>query len=154
MSVNPLVFPGFRSGFTLLIGAFVAAIGLYFALMPPGPNAWGGARVRWTFADKEIWYAAQVLTGWLLVVGGLSMLIWLPLGLAVTLVGALSPVVYARARYIAKYGTSRTWYGGEGLIDYRPVAKCPDCGHLNQLQRAEDLSMARCEACRHPLSRA
>ena len=150
---NPFVFPAWQFWPYAMAGGLCIVIGLYFALRPPRRNPWGGTRVRWTYADEQIWEATQRLTGWLCVAAGVGFLLWLPVGIVMVIALALGATLYARAKYMAKYGTSRTWHGGKGMIDYRPVAKCPNCGHLNELQSAEDLALARCEQCRHPLQK-
>ena len=153
--VSLLIFPAWRMGWIAFFPAGVCAgIGVFFLLFPVGPNPWGGVRVPWTYADREIWDRSLRLTAWLLIVAGVGFLLWWPLGIAASLGLAAISIPYARALYVRKYGTSKTWHGREGLIDYRPIAKCPNCGHLNRLNSPDDLALARCEQCRYPLERA
>lgn len=150
---NPLVFPGYLFIPGLLAAAILAALGLYFAIVPPGPNRWAGTRVSWAYADRDIWYDTQRLTGWLLLAAGLGFLVSCFLAIALLIGLALVPILYARGRYLAKYGTTKVWCVSSRSADYRPVAKCANCGHLNELERGVELALTRCEMCRHSLAR-
>ncbi len=150
---DPFVFPGYLFVPGLLGAAILVAMGLYFAVRPPRPNPWAGMRLSWTYADKGIWYETQRLTGWLLLASGVGFVVWLPVAMALLIGMAVVGIVYARGRYLAKYGTTKVWRGPKGMGDYRPVAKCANCGHLNELERGAELALTRCEMRRHSLAR-
>jgi hypothetical protein len=48
--------------------------------------------------------------------------------------------------YRLKYGTWRFWKK-PGWINYRPVARCPRCGHFQKLASHADLDQGACEVC-------
>ncbi len=129
------------------------AVGAYLLIFPPGPNPWGGLRLPWTYADREIWDNGTRLTAWLLLAAGAAFAVWWPAGMVGIFALVVVAIPYARALYVRKYGTSKTWHGGHSWIDYRPVAKCPNCGHLNRLNSADDLPLARCDQCGYSLDR-
>ena len=70
------------------------------------------------------------------------------IGLAhLIILGLLYPIYL----YRRKYGTLKYWKD-VGWIDYRPVARCRQCGQLQKLADAKSLKEARCEACGFPLA--
>ena len=147
-------FPTFLAVPVMLAPAGVLmAVGLWLALFPPRPNGFAGTRIAWTYADEGIWYATQRVSGWLIGAAGGVLTLWWPAGVAATWAAAVAAIFYARGLYVAKYGTSRTWRPGTGWTHYLPMAGCPNCGHLNRLEGAEELALKRCESCGHSLVR-
>ncbi len=118
----------------------------------PGPNRWIGVRVPWTFADRRIWDKSWRLSAIFLLGMGLGILVswkFFFIGLAhLIILGLLYPIYL----YRRKYGTLKYWKD-LGWIDYRPVARCRQCGQLQKLADAESLKEARCEACGFPFAR-
>ena len=112
----------------------------------PGPNWWIGVRIPWTFADRTIWEKSWRLSATFLLGMGLGILVswkFFFIGLAhLIILGLLYPIYL----YRLKYGTLKYWKD-VGWIDYRPVARCRQCGQLRKLGDAESLKEARCEAC-------
>ncbi|MBC7288931.1 MAG: SdpI family protein [Armatimonadetes bacterium] len=148
-----LTFPAWRLGFPVLApAAACVAAGLVLLLFQPGPNPWLGVRLRWTFADAEVWKTTQCVAAWLLLATGAGLAVWFPAGIVACIAASVVPVVQAYAMYRGKYGTTQTWRGGRSRIDFRPVARCSNCGTLNRLVCADDLFLIRCETCRHPLA--
>ncbi len=70
-------------------------IGIWLAYWPPKPNWWGGLRVSWTYADREIWDKGNRATGWTMIVSGALLLIWVPAGFAAVIILPISMVPYA-----------------------------------------------------------
>ncbi len=48
--------------------------------------------------------------------------------------------------YRHKYGTWRYW-NEAGCLAYRPMARCPQCGHLQKLPDDTALAETACELC-------
>jgi len=111
-----------------------------------GPNLWFGVRLPWTLADPYIWDKSWRLASRLLMVMGITSLIsWRAFWISTAHLVGLS-CLYTAILYRWKYGTWRFWKK-VGWTDYRPVARCRVCGHLQNLSSHADLSQARCEAC-------
>lgn len=111
-----------------------------------GPDCWIGVRLPWTFADREIWDKSWRLAAMFLVGMGVGTLAsWKVFFISVAhlvILGILYPIYL----YRRKYGTLRYWKD-TGWPGYRPVAKCPQCGFLQKLDGAEELSNAPCKGC-------
>jgi predicted RNA-binding Zn-ribbon protein involved in translation (DUF1610 family) len=156
MHAAPFGFPSwtFLQPLFLIEGALFVGLGLWFAFWPPRPNGYAGSRLPWTFADDAIWYATNRCTGWVLLAAGLLIPIWWPAGVSILIIGCLYILFLARGMYVAKYGTARTWRSG-GCLDavYHPVAKCPSCGVLVQLDSPADLPSLHCPQCDQSLLR-
>jgi hypothetical protein len=112
----------------------------------PGPNLRFGVPLPWTLADPYIWDKSWRLASRLLMVMGLTALIsWRAFWISTAHLVGLS-CLYTAILYRWKYGTWRFWKE-EGWIDYRPVARCRHCGHLQKLAGHADLDQGICEAC-------
>lgn len=129
-----------------LLALIFGGLGVYMLLRRHGPNLWIGVRLPWTFADRGIWDKSWRLAAMFLLGMGAGILVSLKLfWIAVAhliILGVLYPVFL----YRRKYGTLRYWKD-QGWIDYRPVARCPVCGHFQNLASHADLGQAVCEAC-------
>jgi hypothetical protein len=129
-----------------LLAAVCGGLGGLMLLWRPGPNLWMGVRLPWTFADRRIWdkswrLAALFLMG--MAVGALfSWKIFVISLVHLLVLGILYPLYL----YRRKYGTLRYWKD-LGRKEYRPVARCRSCGHLQKLADSSALDAARCEAC-------
>lgn len=139
--------------FTLFVAGLSAAIGAWMAFWPPKPNAWAGTRVPWAYADEEIWYAAQRVTGWVILVCGLLAFIYWPVGIGLMIPGTIYMFVHPWMLYARKYGTGKTWHDGKGWRGYRPMVKCSLCGSLVKLNHADELGARTCDDCGQVLVR-
>ena len=135
-----------------LLAAIFGGLGLLMFFWRPGPNWWIGVRIPWTFADRAIWNKSWRLSATFLLGMGLGILVswkFFFIGLAhLIILGLLYPIFL----YRRKYGTLKYWKD-VGWIDYRPVARCRQCGQLQKLAGAAALGEARCEACGLPFTR-
>jgi hypothetical protein len=132
--------------------ALLLGLGGYMLLRRHGPNRWIGVRLPWTLADREIWDKSWTLAALLLVGMGLGFIYsWALLAIS-TLVLLVLCFLYPLLLYHQKYGTIRYWKD-LGWLDYRPVVKCPQCGHLQKLEGPEQLAGAHCQACGFSLVR-
>ncbi len=135
----------------LLAGVFLG-LGLLMLVWRKGPNSWIGVRLPWTYADREIWDKSWRLAAIFLVAMGLGALFSREIffiSLAHLLILGLGYPVFL---YRRKYGTFRYWKK-RAWGDYRPVACCPRCGHLQKLANARELAGGQCEACGALLAR-
>ena len=118
----------------------------------PGRNPWFGVTLPWTLADNLIWNKSWRLASRLLMVMGITALIsWRAFGVSTAHLFGLC-CLYTVILYRWKYGTWRFWKD-LGWSDYRPVARCPGCGHFHKLPSAEHLPQARCPECGAELKR-
>jgi len=118
----------------------------------PGPNPWFGVPLPWTLADSYIWDKSWRLASRLLMVMGVTALIsWRAFGISAAHLLGLS-CLYTVLLYRWKYGTWRFWRD-LGWTDYRPVARCPHCGHFHKLESHEHLAQANCPECGGGLKR-
>jgi ribosomal protein S27AE len=116
------------------------------AFWQPGPNLWFGVRLPWTLADPYIWNKSWRLASRLLMVMGVTVLIsWRAFWISTAHLVGLS-CLYTVILYRWKYGTWRFWKD-QGGIAYRPVARCPNCGHFQKLASHADLARSACETC-------
>jgi hypothetical protein len=127
-------------------------MGLLMFVWRKGPNCWIGVRTPWTFADREIWDKSWILAAVLLLGMGAGVLWVMPLFVGSLAALVVLGILYPLWLYRRRYGTWRYWRD-IGLIQYRPAARCPQCGHIQKLQEAEELLTARCEVCGTPLAR-
>jgi hypothetical protein len=135
----------------LLAGTFLV-LGAVMLVWRNGPNCWIGVRLPWTFADRKIWDRSWLLTAVLVVAMGVSLLIS-PAFFMPALLGLLiASILYPLLLYHRKYGTWRTWKD-TGLMDYRPAARCPQCGNIQKLKDSGELAEGHCEVCGSPLTR-
>jgi hypothetical protein len=131
------------------VAALCGGLGLLMWLWQPGPNWWIGVRIPWTFADREIWDRSWRLASRILVIMGINAL-WSWKAFVITLVHlVVLSLAWPLFLYRRKYGTWRYWKD-LGWIDYRPVARCRQCGHYQKLKAAADLAASHCEACSLP----
>jgi hypothetical protein len=135
----------------LLTGLCLGLGGLMLAWRQ-GPNWWIGVRLPWTYADPEIWDQSWRLAAWLLVLLGCSALFSMAAFFAAAVLAGGLCFWHPYRLYRQKYGTWRTWKD-VGWLAYRPVAQCPNCGHLDKLGAAGDLASTPCEACGGSLRR-
>jgi len=124
-----------------------------------GPNPWIGVRLPWTFADREIWDQSWLLAVAILVATGLGALLSWTLFIISILGLIILGIAFPAFLYHRKYGTWRTWkdtwrtWKDTGWLEYRPSARCPQCGHIQNLEDAGELTGKHCEACGATLSR-
>jgi ribosomal protein S27AE len=121
-------------------------LGVYMLLRRHGPNLWIGVRLPWTFADRDIWDKSWRLAAMFLLGMGVGILVSLKLFFIAVAHLIILGVLYPVFLYRRKYGTLRYWKD-QGWIDYRPVARCPRCGHFQKLASHADLDRGACEAC-------
>lgn len=121
-------------------------LGLYMLLRRHSPNLWIGVRLPWTFADRDIWDKSWRLAAMFLLGMGVGILVSLKLFFIAVAHLIILGVLYPVFLYRRKYGTLRYWKD-QGWIDYRPVARCPLCGHFQKLTSHADLGRGDCEAC-------
>ncbi|OGR30598.1 MAG: hypothetical protein A2139_04330 [Desulfobacca sp. RBG_16_60_12] len=121
-------------------------LGLYMLLRRHGPNLWIGVRLPWTFADRDIWDKSWRLAAMFLLGMGVGILVSLKLFFIAVAHLIILGVLYPVFLYRRKYGTLRYWKD-QGWIAYRPVARCPRCGHFQKLASHADLGRGACEAC-------
>ncbi len=133
-----------------MAGVFLGLGGLML-VWRKGPNWWIGVRLPWTYADREIWDKSWRLSAVFLVGMGTGALVsWKIFFISVAhliILGILYPIYL----YRRKYGTLHYWKN-TGWLDYRPVAKCPNCGELQKLNPAGNPEIA-CQACGSTLRR-
>jgi hypothetical protein len=134
-----------------ILAAIMLGLGGYMLMRSHGPNPWIGVRLPWTLADREIWDKSWVLAAWLLVAVGLGALVSWPLFLLAIFALLVLCMYYPFSLYRRKYGTWRYWRD-IGWLDYRPAARCPQCGQIQKLMDAGELAGAHCEACGAPLA--
>jgi len=103
-------------------------------------------RLPWTFADREIWDQSWLLAVVILLVTGLGVLLSWTLFIVSFLALIILGVTFPLFLYYRKYGTRRYWKD-EGWLEYRPAARCPQCGHIQNLEDPGDLAEGHCEAC-------
>jgi len=121
-------------------------LGVYMLLRRHRPNLWIGVRLPWTFADRDIWDKSWRLAAMFLLGMGVGILVSLKLFFIAVAHLIILGILYPVFLYRRKYGTLRYWKG-QGWIDYRPVARCPLCGHFQKLASHADLARGACEAC-------
>jgi len=127
-------------------------MGLLMVFRHPGPEARVGVLLPWTLADPAIWAKSWRLASRLFMVMGVTVLIsWRAFYISSAHLVGLS-CLYPALLYRWKYSTWRFWKG-QGWIDYRPVARCGRCGHLQSLTGAGELLLAQCPACGAGLKR-
>ena len=97
----------------IFIGAMFIFMGNYMGLLKM--NKIIGIRVKWTFADEEIWQKTHRLGGYIMVVTGLTLLIMTLIGfflninlifvsiLILVLISILIPILYSYLLYKRKY---------------------------------------------------
>lgn len=129
----------------LLSGVFSAAAFLTFYYSDK-PNRWIGVRLPWTFADQEIWEKINKAAAILLLLTALFASLGWIFFVLLALLTVIASIFGARNIYQKKYGTLR-YCKGPGSMDYRPVACCAKCGHLQNLDSAASLAGARCDSC-------
>jgi len=135
-----------------LLAAILLGLAAYMLLRRQGPNPWIGVRLPWTFADREIWDKSWLLAVVILIATGLGVLLSWTLFIVSFLALIILGISFPAFLYRRKYGTWRTWKD-EGWLAYRPSVQCPQCGHLQNLQDAGELTGAHCEACGASLAR-
>ncbi len=135
----------------LMAGVFLGLGGLML-VWRKGPNCWIGVRLPWTFADREIWDKSWRLAAVFLVGMGVGALFsWKIFFISIAhlvILGILYPIYL----YRRKYGTLSYWKD-VGWLDYRPVARCRNCGHLQKMNPAGNPEISTCEACGSSLRR-
>jgi hypothetical protein len=128
-----------------MAGVFLGLGGLML-VWRKGPNSWIGVRLPWTYADREIWDKSWRLAAVFLVgMGAGAWFSWKIFFIStahLVILGILYPIYL----YRRKYGTLRYWKD-TGWLDYRPVAKCPNCGYLQKLNLTGTPEIIACEAC-------
>lgn len=135
-----------------LLAAILLGLAGYMLLRRHGPNPWIGVRLPWTFADREIWDKSWLLAVLILVGMGLGALFsWTFFVVSLLAMIALG-ILYPLFLYHRKYGTWRYWQD-TGWLEYRPAAKCSQCGHIQKLEEAGELVGAHCGACGASLGR-
>lgn len=132
------------------LGVLCTLIGAVMLVWRGGPNAWIGVRVPWTYADREIWDKSWRVAAWLVLAMGIGAFVSLPAFFIATALMILICFIYPWRLYRQKYGTGKTWRD-QGWLDYRPVAKCRHCGHLQNLGYDRDPLLTNCQACSLPL---
>ncbi|AEB10304.1 SdpI family protein [Desulfobacca acetoxidans] len=132
-----------------IVGAVLCGLSILMLCWHPGPNAWIGVRLPWTYADRELWDTSWRL-GIVLVLGmGLGAFISWQVFIAATVVLLGVSLGCPMVIYYRKYGTLRFWKD-QGWIAYHPVVRCRHCGHYQKLPDDAALSTAQCEACGRP----
>jgi hypothetical protein len=121
-------------------------LGVYMLLRRHGPNPWIGVRLPWTFADRAIWDKSWRLAAMFLLGMGVGSLVSLKLFVIALVHLVVLGVLYPVFLYRRKYGTLRYWKD-QGCMAYRPVARCPGCGHFQKLAGPGDLGQGACETC-------
>ena len=101
---------------------------------------------------QEIWREAHRFFGWGMVASGVLCLIYAPAGVIGVIIVGIGSLPFSWLRYRGKYGTGRTWHSEPGWEGYRPMAKCPACSQLTKLDNPDDLPLATCDQCNHPLT--
>jgi len=115
-----------------------------------GPNWWIGVRIPWTYADRQIWDKSWRLAAMFLLGMGMGALIsWKFFFIMVAHLVILG-ILYPIWLYRRKYGTLRYWKD-LGWIDYRPVARCRQCGHYQKVKEAAVFKGTTCEVCGLPV---
>jgi hypothetical protein len=117
-----------------------------------GPNCWIGVRLPWTFADREIWDKSWRLAAVFLLGMGVGVLASWEIFVISTAHLIILGILYPIYLYRRKYGTLRYWKD-TGWLGYRPVAKCPGCGHLQKLNLTGNPGLITCEVCGASLRR-
>jgi uncharacterized membrane protein YfcA len=135
-----------------LLAAILLGLAGYMLVRRHGPNPWIGVRLPWTFADREIWDRSWLLAVGILIATGVGVLLSWTLFLVSFLALIILGVTFPLFLYYRKYGTRRFWKD-PGWLEYRPAARCPRCGHIQNLQDAGELAGANCEACGAALAR-
>jgi hypothetical protein len=134
-----------------LLAAILLGLAVYMLVRRHGPNPWIGVRLPWTFADREIWDKSWLMAVAILIAIGLGAVLSWTLFIVSFLALIILGIAFPAFLYYRKYGTWRTWKD-EGWLEYRPVARCPKCGHFQNLQDPGQLAGAHCEACGAALS--
>jgi len=133
------------------LAAVFGGLGALMWFWRPGPRWWIGVRTPWTFADRDIWDRSwSQAAALLLIMAAAALVHWILLAASVVLL-IIWCISFPLFLYHRKYGTLRFWKD-HGWNDYRPVARCPRCGHLQKLAGPEDLNRSPCEACGDDLS--
>jgi hypothetical protein len=133
-----------------LLALIFGGLGVYMLLRRHNPNLWIGVRLPWTFADRDIWDKSWRLAAMFLLGMGAGILVSLKLFWIMVAHLIILGILYPVFLYRRKYGTLRYWKD-QGWIDYRPVARCPVCGHYQKLASNDDLGQVACETCRAKL---
>jgi hypothetical protein len=129
-----------------LLAVLCGGLGLLMLLWRHRPNWWIGVRTPWTYADREIWDKSWIHAAVLLLAMSLGALVHRLLFWAATAALLIWCIGYPMLAYRRKYGTLRFWKD-TGWIDYRPVARCLHCGHLQKLPFGADPAACQCGAC-------
>jgi hypothetical protein len=135
-----------------LLATILLGLAGYMLLRRHGPNPWIGVRLPWTFADREIWDKSWLLVVLIVVGMGLGVLVSWTLFIVSLIALIILGVSYPFSLYYWKYGTWRYWKD-TGWLEYRPAAKCSQCGHIQKLTDAEELAGTHCGACGASLGR-
>jgi SdpI/YfhL protein family len=129
-----------------ILAGLCLGVGGLMHLWRMGPNGWIGVRTPWTFADRYIWDRSWTMAALLAVGMGLAALWSLPLFFAVAFATIALSILYPLYLYRRKYGTWRYWKD-IGWNAYRPAVRCDRCGHIERLNNADELAVARCRDC-------
>jgi hypothetical protein len=132
------------------LGALCVGLGVLMSFWQPGPNAWIGVRLPWTYADREVWDKSFRVAAYLVLAMGASAFISFPAFIGATGFLLVGCIAYPWQIYRQKYGTSRYWKD-HGWMAYRPVARCRHCGRLQNLVAEQELAVVRCEVCGLPV---
>ncbi len=135
-----------------LLAAILLGLAGYMFLRRHGPNPWIGVRLPWTMADREIWDKSWFLAALILVGMGVGVLVSWTLFIASLIALIVLGIFYPFFLYYRRYGTWRYWKD-IGWLDYRPAARCAQCGHIQKLENAGELAGTPCENCRSFLAR-